>query len=321
MEKYYLYRHIRLDKNEPFYIGIGTINKKSNTIKSRYSRAYDKVGRNNIWKGITKRTEYEIEILLESNDRNFIIEREIEFISLYGRICNHTGSLTNLSEGGEGAYGIKGKLNAMSQELFQYDFEGNFIKTWENAEEVHRQLGWSPSMIHRNCNGFLGSAHNHRWFKEYKGEKVDSYNPKEFFSKFIYKYDLEFNLLGKYLGSTEAANSEGLKDFHVRCACNAKLPVNGLIWSYIELTKEDLKLPKNISIIRAINKITGEVLEERAKNVKNMVEKVNISEATIYRIMRNATSIKSDWNFEKIHSKQSPAKRIESTLALEKIFV
>lgn len=32
--KYYLYRHIRLDKNEPFYIGIGNnLNKKNLLIK------------------------------------------------------------------------------------------------------------------------------------------------------------------------------------------------------------------------------------------------------------------------------------------------
>ena len=33
-----LYRHIRLDKNEPFYIGIGNI-----------KRAYNKSERNDIW--------------------------------------------------------------------------------------------------------------------------------------------------------------------------------------------------------------------------------------------------------------------------------
>lgn len=40
--KYYLYRHIRLDKNEPFYIGIGTKNKH----KYPYFRAKSKAERN-----------------------------------------------------------------------------------------------------------------------------------------------------------------------------------------------------------------------------------------------------------------------------------
>jgi hypothetical protein len=38
MKKYYLYRHIRLDKNEPFYIGIGKVlnEAKDYSIDSEY---------------------------------------------------------------------------------------------------------------------------------------------------------------------------------------------------------------------------------------------------------------------------------------------
>ena len=68
--KYYLYKHIRLDKNIPFYIGIGT-KKKSNLNCVIYARANDKVTRNKIWKDITK-SLYIIEILEESNDYNII---------------------------------------------------------------------------------------------------------------------------------------------------------------------------------------------------------------------------------------------------------
>ena len=55
---HYLYRHIRLDKNEPFYIGIGTKkeNTKFNSIKSEYSRAIkeDKVAYKYRWKEVEK---------------------------------------------------------------------------------------------------------------------------------------------------------------------------------------------------------------------------------------------------------------------------
>lgn len=46
MNKYYLYRHIRLDKNEPFYIGIGTKrNRYHPNMYSEYRRAYEDKGR------------------------------------------------------------------------------------------------------------------------------------------------------------------------------------------------------------------------------------------------------------------------------------
>lgn len=38
-KNHYLYRHIRLDKNQPFYIGIGTKkDKKYSTLFSEYNR-------------------------------------------------------------------------------------------------------------------------------------------------------------------------------------------------------------------------------------------------------------------------------------------
>lgn len=108
MYKHYLYRHIRLDKNEPFYIGIGTKPKIFNTFSAEYKRAYDcKSRRNKIWRDVITKTNYTVDILLESNDYNFIKQQEIEFIKLYGRKNLGTGTLANLTDGGDGSLGMK----------------------------------------------------------------------------------------------------------------------------------------------------------------------------------------------------------------------
>lgn len=104
--KYYLYRHIRLDKNQPFYIGIGTKN-NYNCHSKIYGRAYSKTDRNNLWKKIVSKSKYEVEIILESNDYNFIKQKEKEFINLYGRKDLNIGILSNLTDGGEGSSGKK----------------------------------------------------------------------------------------------------------------------------------------------------------------------------------------------------------------------
>ncbi len=70
-----VYRHIRLDKNEPFYIGIG-----KNT-----QRAKTKSNRNNHWLNVVSKTDYEVEILFENISREQAIKKEIELILLYGR--------------------------------------------------------------------------------------------------------------------------------------------------------------------------------------------------------------------------------------------
>jgi hypothetical protein len=92
-----VYRHIRLDKNEPFYIGIG-----SNTY-----RATSKNNRNKHWKNIVSKTDYEVEILFEDLSRDKAIEKEIELIKLYGRKDLGLGTLCNMTDGGDGILGLK----------------------------------------------------------------------------------------------------------------------------------------------------------------------------------------------------------------------
>jgi hypothetical protein len=102
----YVYRHIRLDKNEPFYIGIGS--------DKNYKRAKDWHARNKIWKSITSRCDYEIEILFDNITWEDACKKEIEFISLYKRIIDN-GILANLSTGGEGNLGIKRTKEAIEK--------------------------------------------------------------------------------------------------------------------------------------------------------------------------------------------------------------
>jgi hypothetical protein len=110
---YYVYRHIRLDKNEPFYIGVGT---NSNCMsRGGYYRGYATKSRSDIWKNIFNKTEIEVEILFETDCYEAALNKEIEFISLYKRKENG-GSLCNLTMGGEGARGVKNRLSIKSLE-------------------------------------------------------------------------------------------------------------------------------------------------------------------------------------------------------------
>lgn len=92
----YLYRHIRLDKNEPFYIGIGSDN--------RYRRANERARRNKHWKNIVAKSLFQVDILFENLTWEVACKKEIEFIELYGRKDISNGTLVNLTGGGDGAY-------------------------------------------------------------------------------------------------------------------------------------------------------------------------------------------------------------------------
>ena len=110
-EQYYVYRHIRLDKDQVFYVGIGKKSQKKNakSHKTIYDRAYSLSGRSNFWKGCAK-GGIKIEIIFETNDPIFLETKEKEFIKLYGRRNLGLGTLVNLTDGGRGLPGLRHSL-------------------------------------------------------------------------------------------------------------------------------------------------------------------------------------------------------------------
>ena len=117
----YIYKHIRLDTNDVFYIGIGFDN------TGKYRRAY-RNGRNDIWEKIVKKTNYVVEIVEDGLTDEEVIEREKYWIKYYGRINLNEGTLSNLTNGGEGAIGL-----IHSDETKRKISEAG-KKRWENAE-------------------------------------------------------------------------------------------------------------------------------------------------------------------------------------------
>jgi len=220
---YYLYRHIRLDKNEPFYIGIGTqkIN-RCKTNKCIFERAYSKYNRNSIWNNIIKKTKYDIEIIYFSNDRMYIGEKEKEFIKLYGRINLGTGTLANLTDGGEltyeeyNTYNKQLEKNSSASKCLQYDLEGNFIREWDcikciegfNTDKIK-----DCSLRNKNKNyqsDIYRTSQNYIWLKyvnnySLKIKPLPFTNNSILRSEIIIQTDLNGNIIEIYNGQYKCA--------------------------------------------------------------------------------------------------------------------
>jgi hypothetical protein len=187
----YLYRHIRLDKNEPFYIGISNKN-------DGYKRAYSKKDRNSIWHRIVSKTDYEVEIMLDGLSENEIKLKEQEFIIIYGRIDLQNGTLSNLTDGGDGvlnmnenselrqklskaAIGKKMSISAKKKmsdnqklPVLQFDLDGNFIKEWNGIIDATKSVGKHSTNIMRCCQGKFKQAYGFIWkykYPELKGRR------------------------------------------------------------------------------------------------------------------------------------------------------
>jgi hypothetical protein len=143
----YVYRHIRKDTNQPFYIGVGLTN-------DNHARAKAKAKRNSYWKNIVSKSEYDIQILFDDVSREFALEKERELIAIYKRV-EDGGTLCNMTLGGEGTLGkapvnVK-KVYALSKDgkIFSFDttkqaaIETGCVNISHNIKNKSKSLlGW-----------------------------------------------------------------------------------------------------------------------------------------------------------------------------------
>jgi len=176
----YLYMHTRADKNMVFYIGVGS--------SINYQRAKESQKRNNIWQKIYNKTPIKVDIVLDNLTHRDANSWEEYLIGLYGRINNNTGSLCNMTNGGDGVKGWviseQGRINMSNAKkgfrhtaesnlknkiwhsipIIQMTRQGEYIRDWDSTIDASRGLGFkSPSKITECCKGTRKTHKNFTW--------------------------------------------------------------------------------------------------------------------------------------------------------------
>lgn len=210
----YLYRHIRLDKNEPFYIGIGT--------KLNFQRAYTKANRNKHWLNIVNNNQYEVEILFDNLTEQEARSKEIEFIKLYGRKDLNNGTLVNLTDGGDGCLNrilsneVKLKIgNSNKGKKHNTDFK-------ERCSILQKSRMNNPELYKKLCNATKNNKIKIRHIQEKKA---------------VLQYDLSGNLLKEYDSIKDATIQFGKDQSPIisRCCNNKSKSGLGYIWKFKEI--------------------------------------------------------------------------------------
>ena len=214
-----VYRHIRLDKNEPFYIGIGVDEK----------RAHNTYSRSKWWKNIVDKTDYEVQILFDDLTWDEACEKEKEFITLYGRKDLGTGTLVNLTGGGDGTYGRD--CSEISKKISETKKKNPFIYTDEVREKMRQsQLGKKISDETRKKLSLSGIG-NTNGFK--KGVKQSQESIEKRFNKIkkpVYKLSLDGEILEEYASKKEA---EIKNNVHLNSVLSGKgKTAGGYKWEY-----------------------------------------------------------------------------------------
>lgn len=148
------------------------------------------------------------------------------------RICIENG--ISIEAMHERKYNIVTKNN--SKIVYQYDKQGNFIKTYPSAISASRILNICYQNIAQAANGQIKSAGGFLWSYEYK-EKLEI--PKNFNKIMIVgKYTLDNKLIELYTSISSAARNNkdigvNRKTLAIYCDNNNNKPYKGFIWKYI----------------------------------------------------------------------------------------
>lgn len=279
----YVYRHIRLDKNVPFYIGIG---------KDKYlRRAYSVIQRSRFWERVVSKTDYDVEIMFNEIDYSDAIIKEKEFIKLYGRKDLGLGTLVNLTDGGEGNCNWspeqkqKQKNSRAGKKISEEtrkklsDSHKGYIPTLDQRRkisEASKRNGISKETREKMASKLRGRPQP-EWQRKIlseaaKGKKVYwSYKP-------IYQFSLKGDFIKEFENITQAANELSLTSANINKVLSGKRYHCGNY--FFEYKNDDF----NATLDKVKNKA---LIKHKFNDIKVININTNIEYSTIKEAAKN----------------------------------
>lgn len=276
---YYVYRHVRLDTNEVFYIGKGTANQKINGFRTFYSRAFSKNKRNQLWWNIVNKTGYSVEIMFQHSNENFVFEKEKEFIKLYGRMDLKNGPLANFNDGGKGSgrplvsestrqkrrdsswcKGRFGSLHPFSKKLYAYKIDGSFHKEYNSMREAEKDLNVSDGSICLNLKGKVQRVKGYVFRRFYDGQKIEvNIKQPSFYDKIIV-FDKNSETVLEFSSVSEASRILGIKIYRI-----TKHLIQGSNYKNYIFKYKNPELKKDLP--RMVNAFMSKIPQKRGKKI------------------------------------------------------
>lgn len=217
---YLIYQHYRKDKGEVFYVGIS----------SNIKRPYKKSNRSSFWKKIINKTDYDVEILFNdlTKIQAEIIEKEL--IKFYGRRDLGTGTLCNLTDGGEG-----GSLGIIQSEETrekkrQASLGNQYAKGYKHTKEAKEKI--SNRSKNKNDKQIKASANNLRnWSTSTKHKEMLS----KIKSKPICLLNNKKEIIQIFKSLTEASKKLGVSVSKISLVCSGKRNhTGGFVFKYLK---------------------------------------------------------------------------------------
>lgn len=220
---YYLYQHVRHDTGKVFYVGIG----------DKY-RPTEKANRNRHWKNIISKTTYTVEVIRKCETWEEACDWERLFIWIYGRRSVKSGSLVNLTDGGDGTVGFKKTQETKNKHWISNLSETVAVDAYDISTKEYVGSYLSYNAAARDCNVNVGAVYScvngsQFYTKGYtfclyseapKWDEIELsirtrkstsgwQKHKDIFSKPVYQLNKQGELIALYTSVSEAAKAMG----------------------------------------------------------------------------------------------------------------
>lgn len=250
--QYYVYELIDPRTGEVFYVGKGNGDRMYRHKRQAFQRRASKY---NPHKSARIRQiineGYDLKyVKTDCNDEQDAFNRERELIKKYGKRCDGTGCLTNLTDGGEGFTG--GHIPVR-----QYDLFGTFIKRHRSAKDAARELGKenSGSLITAVCRGGnRGEVAAYGFLWSYVGQLPKQYD----IIKPVYQWSVTGTLVAKHISASAAARALSCDSSNIPNAIKHQRISQGYVWSYEDTFPG---VPVNRKSRRVMHINTGQIFE------------------------------------------------------------
>ncbi len=308
----YVYRHIRLDKNEPFYIGIGETKYRHKAVGAR---------RNIIWNRIVSKTDYDVEVLIDDITWDEACKKEKEFIKLYGRLDNGSGTLANMTDGGEGVVGVV--VTEEMREKMRASRMGRIISdvTKQRIRASHLGVPHSDERRKNISNATKGRAANNRGCKMPKSQYESLLRRSEIIQRRVGKYGLDGNFIYEYKSAILAAKQNNLNQGNITNACNKKIGYGGYSWRYLNGEAEARIEPHDLRIKPIIQYDLNDNLIAEYESATEAAMANNWVKSTILRAAKRKNNIAYGfkWKFKNKQWKNQPPQKSSQQLSTMQI--
>lgn len=196
---------------EPFYVGKGKNNRCNAHLTE--SKSKNKLKKNIISKIKNNNIKPIIIKLYENITEQSAFRIEKTLIKIIGRRDKNNGTLSNMTDGGEGTSGriytddIRVNMLKTHENIIQYDVDGNIIEIWSNVIEIVKKYPYLKiNHLHRACRSEGCRILDNYFWKYFEGENLkDKIKVVDKYRKII-QYDLNGNIIKEWQKSSDISN-------------------------------------------------------------------------------------------------------------------